>query len=68
MKCFAKLGSSCYVKRTTDKWLPVLPERRMRASFTNLWGNESISSDLFAAKLLNNFLIYFAVTRLTEKI
>ena len=51
MKCFAKLGSSCYVKRTTDKWLPVLPERRMRASFTNLWGNESISSDLFAAKL-----------------
>ena len=51
MKCFAKLGSGCYVKRTTDKWLPVLPEGRMRASFTNLWGNESISSDLFAAKL-----------------
>ena len=68
MKRFAKLGSDCYVKQTTDKWLSVLPERRMPASFSNLEGIESISTNLLAAKLWSDFSIYFAVTRLIEKI
>ena len=40
----------------------------MPASFNNLREIESISTTLLVAKLGSNFSIYFAVTRLTEKI
>ena len=45
-----------------------LQDRRMLARFTNLGGIESISTTLLAAKLWSNFLTYFALTRLIEKI
>ena len=40
----------------------------MRASFINLIEIEMISTTLLGAKLLSNFLIYFAVTRSSEKV
>ena len=49
MERWVKLGSGCY--ENTEEWLLVLPERRMAASFTNLWGTESIPTTLLAAKL-----------------